>query len=228
MAAPSVNKLMESFEKPSIPPIESKPTYATLHAMHELLNSNAAPVNTNLSCSTLRHLCLALSPTVHVTLSTTRVVPPPNPVATPVIPAGATGPEAAYIRYAHDAATLAFNTFNNVDRALCQKILGAVEDTFVWVKHKPHLGYSGSSTLDLITHIYETYTVISNAYCLANDKRFHKAYTSTVPIEVAWRQIDDTVVYANAVSTPYSNKQVVDNAYQLVFNTGIFAADRRE
>ena len=228
MAAPSVDKLVESFKNPRIPPIDGKPTYAMLHTMHELLDLNAASFNTNLGCGTLGHLCLALPPTVYATLSTTRVAPPPNTGATPVIPTGATGPEAASTRYAHDAETMEFNTFKNVNPALCQKILGAVEDTFVWVKHKPHLGYSGSSTLDLITHIYETYTVISNAYCLANDKRFHKAYTSTVPIEVAWRQIDDTVVYANAVSTPSSNKQVVDNAYQLVFNTGIFAADRRE
>ena len=96
------------------------------------------------------------------------------------------------------------------------------------VKHKPYRGYSGSSTLDLLTHLYDTYTVISNADWLANDKRFRKAYTPTVPIEVAWRHIDDAVAYANAGSTPYSNKQVVDNAYQLIFNTGIFAADYRE
>ena len=80
----------------------------------------------------------------------------------PVIPAGVTGPEAASIRYAHDAATLAFNTFNNFDRALHQQLLGAVEDILFRFKHKPHHGYSGSSTLDLLTHLYETYAVILN------------------------------------------------------------------
>ena len=162
-AAPSVNKIMESLENPSIPMIDREPTYATLHAMQDILNSNAASVTTNLGCGTLGHMCLTLYPTVYATLSTTRVVPPPNTGATPVIPADATGPEAASIRYAHDAATLAFNTFTTVDRDLHQKLLGAVEETFLRVKHKPHHGYSGSSTLDLLTHLYETYTVISNA-----------------------------------------------------------------
>ena len=91
------------------------------------------------------------------------VVLPPDSGVTPVIPAGATGPEAASISYAHDAATLAFNTFHNVDRALCQQLLGAVKDTLVRVKHKPHQGYSGSSTLDMITPLYDNYSVISNA-----------------------------------------------------------------
>ena len=185
MAAPSIDKLVESFENPSISPIDGEPTYATLHAMHELLNLNAESVNTNLGCGTLGHLCLTLSPTVYATVLTTRFVPPCNNGAIPVIPAGATGPEAASIRYAHDTATLEFNTFHNVDRALIQKLLGAIEDTFVLIKQKPHRGYSGSSTLDLLTHLYETYAVISNANCLANDKFFRKAYAPTSPIEVA-------------------------------------------
>ena len=131
MAAPSVDKLVESFKNPNIPPIDEELTYTTLHVMHELLNSNAASVTTNLGCGTLGHLCITLSPTVYENLSTTRVVPPLNPGATPVIPAGATGPKAASICYAHDAATLAFNTFSNVNRDLCQQLLGAVEDTFL-------------------------------------------------------------------------------------------------
>ena len=97
MAATSVNNLVESFKNPTIPPIDGKTTYATIHALHELLNLNEVSVNTNIGCGTLRHLCLALSPTVYTTLSATRVVTPRNPVATPFILAGATGPKAESI-----------------------------------------------------------------------------------------------------------------------------------
>ena len=120
-------------------------------------------VTTNLGCGTLVHLCLTLSPTVYVILSTIRVDPHLNPGSTPVIPAGATRPKAASIRYVHNAATQDFNTFYNVDRALRQRLLGAIKDKFLQVKHKLHHGYSGFSKLDLLTHIYETYAVISNA-----------------------------------------------------------------
>ena len=138
MAAPSVNKLVESFKNPTIPPINGKPTYATIRAMYNLLNSNAASVNTNLSCGMLVHLCLTLSPTVYATLLTTRVVPPLNPGVTPVIPAGTTAPKAASIRYTHDASTLAFNTFRNIDRSIHQQLMGAIKDKFVRVKHSPY------------------------------------------------------------------------------------------
>ena len=56
MAAPSVDKLVKSFENPNIAPINGETTYATLHAMHELLNLNAASVTTNLGCGNLGHL----------------------------------------------------------------------------------------------------------------------------------------------------------------------------
>ena len=131
MAAPSVDKLVKSFENPNIPPIDGEPMYATLHAMHELLNSNAASVTTNLGCGTLGHVCFTLFPTIYATLSTTRVVPPLDPGATPVILAGANGPKAASIRYTHDAAMLAPNTFSNVDCALHQQLFGVVEHTFL-------------------------------------------------------------------------------------------------
>ena len=50
----------------------------------------------------------------------------------------------------------------------------------------------------------------------------------TASIEVAWRQIDDAVAYADAGSTTYSSKHVMNNAYQLMFNTSIFLEDCRE
>ena len=109
---------------------------------------------------------------------------PPNPGATTVILAGTTGTEAVSIRYACNAATLAFNNFWNVDHTLCQQLLCTVEEKSVQVKHRPHQGYSGSSTLDLLTHLDETYSVISNANWLANDKRFRKVYAPTDPIKV--------------------------------------------
>ena len=56
MAAPTVNKLVKRFKNPHIPPIDGEPTYAMLHGMHELLNSNTASVATNLGCGTLFHL----------------------------------------------------------------------------------------------------------------------------------------------------------------------------
>ena len=78
--------------------------------------------------------------------------------------------------------------------------------------HKPHCGYSGSSTLNLLTQLYAMYAVISNADWLKNDKPFREPYLPSVLIEVAWQQIENAIAYADAGLTPYSSKQVTDNA----------------
>ena len=115
-----------------------------------------------------------------------------------------------------------------MERALRQQLLGAAKDNSVWVKHRPHQGYSGSSMLDLFTHLYKTYTVITNADWIVNNKLFHKAYAPTDPIKVVWFQINDAVTYADSGSTPYFTNQVVDHVYQIVFNAGMVTADCQE
>ena len=57
--------------------------------------------------------------------------------------------------------------------------MGAVKDNFIHALHRLHLCYSGSSTLDLLNHLYRTYAVITNADWIANE-----AYTPTDPIKV--------------------------------------------
>ena len=144
MSATSVNKLIDSFENPTIPLINSKPIYARIHSLHKLLNSNLVSARNNLGCGTVGHLCLNLYPAVYATLSATKVVPPPNTGAAPVILAGATGPKAASLRYSHNVTKIAFNMFQNIDCALRQKLLGTVKENFVRVLYRTHRGYRRS------------------------------------------------------------------------------------
>ena len=171
-------------QKPTIPLIYREPTYATIQSLHKLLNVNAASVSTNLGCNMLGHLCLTLYPNVYETLSETTSMTQPNTRAKPIIPVGATGPEAASLQYSHDTAAVAFNTFQDVDPALRQQLIGATKENFVHVLHTPHLGYSVFSMLDLLTHPYATYTIVTNADWLAHDKRFRKLYTPTPPLRM--------------------------------------------
>ena len=77
----------------------------------------------------------------------------------------------------------------------------------------------------MLIHLYKTYMVITNTNWIENDKRSREAYDPIESITLVWWQIDNTVAYANAGSTSYYNKQVVDNTYQIVFNTGVLTAD---
>ena len=90
--------------------------------------------------------------------------------------------------------------FQNMDRVLLQQIMGAVENNFFCVLHMLHLGYSETAALNLLTHLYATYVVITNSYGITNEKRFCEAYAPTDPIEVFWRKVDDAVANVDASS----------------------------
>ena len=113
--------------------------------------------------------------------------------------------------------------FQNIDRALHQQLLGAVKDNFILVLHKPHIGYIGSTTLGMLTHLYTTYTVISNADWPMNYKRLHEAYYPTDPIKVMWWHINNAVSYDSNGSTPYPTMKIVNNSYHLILNADVFA-----
>ena len=58
MVATYVKNISKISENPTILLIYGEPTYATIHSLHKLLNSNAASILTNLRCGTLSLLCL--------------------------------------------------------------------------------------------------------------------------------------------------------------------------
>ena len=75
------------------------------------------------------------------------------------------------------------------------------------------------------THLYTTYANITPDDIIENDARLKKAYDVIQPIKRLFRKIDDAVGYADTGHNPYTPLQVVTNAFQLVFLTGMFVQD---
>ena len=65
----AIEKIVDSFPFPTIPPIVGTPTYNTIAEVNLKLNSNSASVQSNLGCGTLGLLQLTVSPAVYNTLS---------------------------------------------------------------------------------------------------------------------------------------------------------------
>ena len=64
-----INKIVDGFPFPTIPPIVGTPTYNTIAEVNLKLNPNAASVQSNLGCGTLGLLQLTVSPAVYNTFS---------------------------------------------------------------------------------------------------------------------------------------------------------------
>jgi hypothetical protein len=149
-------------------------------------------------------------------------VRPPKPTATTTIPADATGVAAQHLFLAHAEEMRAYRLANNVDKACCKSILDAFDDKFLAARADPVVRYANETALTLITHLKECYAFISPIDLVANYERMCQTYDPSRPIEDLFKQMQDGWAYAQAGQQPYGKQQIINIAYALVFNTGMY------
>jgi len=224
----STEKITEGFPFPLIPQIVGQPCYETIAELQLQLNANAASVQSNLGCGQFGHLWLTVQPAVYATISVVPFVAPVNPGAAPIIPPGSTAPQIASLRYEFAQDTILFQRFNNVDKILKKMLIASVDEIFIKSLRNKYVGYGNQTTKQLLMHLYNTYADINVGQLQANDAALKTPYDSNQPMETLFGQIEAAVEYAAAGNTPYTPQQVLATAFQLVFQTGIYADDCKE
>ena len=127
----AINKSVNGFPFPTIPPIVGTPTCNTIAEVNLKLNSNSASVQSNLGCGTLGLFQLSVSSSVYNTLSITPFVVPVIPGSLPIIPANSTGAQITELCYAFDTAAALFNEYDCTDKALRKILLSTVNKIFI-------------------------------------------------------------------------------------------------
>ena len=85
-------------------------------------------MQTTLGGGKLGFITLTVSPTVYATLSVTALTKPANPGPAPSIPTNTTSIKQTAIRYKFALDTELYTLLQNMDKALKQQLLGALED----------------------------------------------------------------------------------------------------
>ena len=124
----TIDNILDGFPFPTITMIVRPPNFETISELHMNLNSNKAPVQSNLSNVPLGLLYLTVSTTVYTTLSATIFIVPVNPGSELITPDGATGPTIANLRYAFQLAKVILTEYDQTDKALRQIVLASVDD----------------------------------------------------------------------------------------------------
>lgn len=217
----SVDKVLEAFPIQSIVKIHGEPNYESINNLARALKTNAASISTHLGGGNLGHLALCVTPEVYATLSPTPFAPPQNPGPIYNPPAG-TGAVIAAAERLFNERSRQFHLYNNTDKALKRQLLEAVEPTYLRAKENRITGFANVTTLDLLTHLFFTYGRITPSDLEENDKKFKKQWDTNQPFEALIDQVEDAVDFAAAGQAPYSPAQIVANAYNLVFNTGMY------
>jgi hypothetical protein len=122
----------------------------------------------------------------------------------------------------HREATQVYRTYHNVDQAIKKLILEAFDDAYLNALWNEVVGYANCTSLDLLTHLLTFYAMIAPTEVTQNYERLNTPYDPNQPIETLFQQTQDTRAFAVAGGQPYGEAMIVNVAYTLVLNTGLY------
>jgi hypothetical protein len=115
-----------------------------------------------------------------------------------------------------------YRTYHNVDQAIKKLILKAFDNAYLNALSDEVVGYANCTSLDILTHLLTYYAMIAPTELTQNYKRLNTPYDPNQPIETLFQQIQDARAFAVAGGQPYGAAMIINVAYTLVFNTGLY------
>jgi hypothetical protein len=215
----TVDGMIDSFEHPVLDKIVGQPTYESLSQLLKTINANAASVPCPLGNGQLGWLAIVLSAAMYANLSAAPFVIPNDPGTGPTIEPFATAQAIAIATAKFKEDKRLWNEYITIDRALKQQILKAVEDKYTISLRHHMTGYANVRIRAIISHLLRTYGRILPSELQENDQRFRMAYNPNEPIELLYEQLEQAMALADAANQPYSEAQILNNAYKLIVDT---------
>jgi hypothetical protein len=109
-----------------------------------------------------------------------------------------------------------------VDQTIKKLTHEAFDDKYLNAISNEVVGYANCTSLDLLNHLLTFYAMIAPTELTQNYERLNTPYDPNQPIETLFQKIQDARAFAVAGGQPYGAAMIVNVAYTLVFNTGLF------
>jgi hypothetical protein len=147
---------------------------------------------------------------------------PNNPGPSAAVVSGMTAAVIAETTQQHREATPVYRTYHNFDQDIKKLIIESFDDTYLNALSDEIVGYANCMSLQLLTHLLTYYAMIAPTDLTQHYERLNAPYDHNQPIETLFQQIQDARAFAVACGQPYCTTMIVNMAYILVFNTGLF------
>ena len=115
-----------------------------------------------------------------------------------------------------------FKRYDQIDKALKSLLIAAVDEVHIRTLRDKYIEYANATTKQLIKYLYDTCARINEQDLKKNNKCLKESYDLNQPFEVLIDQVEDAVDYVSVGNVPYTAKQIVNVAYNLIFETGIY------
>jgi hypothetical protein len=222
MTASTPDKLIAGLPHSSLPKVTGEPTFEDLKVIRRLLNTNAMSVASYEGGGRHRHLYIIMTNEEYFTIAVDVFPVPNNPGPSATVVAGMTAAVIAETKRLHREATQVYRTYHNVDQAIKKLIIESFVDAYLNVLSDEIVDYANCTSLQLLTHLLTYYAMIAPTELTHNYERLNTLYDPNQPIETLFQQLQDARAFAVAGGKPYGAAMIVNVAYTLVFNTGLF------
>jgi hypothetical protein len=216
--AASPEAMIDSFPNRHIPKIFGIPTYASINAVKASLAQNAVSISSTRGGGQHGYLGMVLSAPVYHTVTGGQAF------ALPLNPGNIIAmntPSAMQVR-THSETLREWREYNNIEQALKKQLADSLDPIYLRAVRDPYVGYNNRSLRELIAHLIQLYGNITPPELKQNDVRFNSPWDPSTPFESLIDQIKTAVEYADAGNQAYTPAQVVNTAFTLVFNTGLY------
>jgi hypothetical protein len=220
--ASTPDKLIAGFPHSSLPKVTGEPTFEDLKVIQRLLNTNAMSVTSYKGGGRHGHLGIIMTNEEYFTIAVDVFYVPNNPGPSAAVVTGMTAAVIVETTRLQREATQVYRTYHNVDQAIKKLIIESFDDAYLNALSDKIVGYANCTSLQLLTHLLTYYAVIAPTELTQNYERLNTPYDPNQPIEMLFQQIQETQAFAVAGGQPYGDAMIVNVAYTLVFNTGLF------
>jgi hypothetical protein len=222
MTASTPDELIAGFPHSSLPKVTGEPTFENLKVIRRLLNTNAMIVSSYVGGGRHGHLGIIMTNEESFAIAANVFPIPDNPGASPKVVVGMTAAVIAELTRLHREATQVYRTYHHVDQEIKKLILKAFDDAYLNALSDEVVGYANCTSLDLLTYLLTFYAMIARTKLTQNYERLNTRYDPNQPIETLFQQIQDARAFAVAGGQPYGAAMIINVAYTLVFNTGLY------
>jgi hypothetical protein len=222
MTASTPDELIAGFPHSSLPKVTGEPTFEDLKVIRRLLNTNAMSVSSYAGGGRHGHLGIIMTNEEYFAIAADVFPLPDDPGASSKDVVGMTAAVITELTRLHREATQVYRTYHNVDQAIKKLILEAFNDAYLNALLDEVVGYANCTSHELLTHLLTFYAMIAPTELTQNYERLNRPYDPNQPIEMLFQQIQDVRAFAVAGGQPYGAAMLINVAYTLVFNTGLY------
>lgn len=221
---PTVESFTDSFPN-KLPKHQGPPTFDSLKHAKDLLKGNAASVPSTRGGGSHGYLGLILSPAAYATIDPTPFDAPNFPGAQPDIPAGATVAVRDTIIRQHTEELREWREYINLHEAIKQQLLAAFDPIYFRALRNRHVGFANRTIREMLEFLFTNYGYITPMDLKTNTDRLNTPWDPSTPFEMLIDQVEECQELAEIGNQPYSHEQIVNAAYTLIYNTGMFFED---